>query len=176
MVKRPRLLTKKLQHQKKAGACTPAVSSDFPGSSSRDISLNSLFPSSKDRVMEAPALPGCLACLPGSHHPIFWKMTIPGPFQYAAILATSLHQKKPSLVVTRPPWPLLSQHFCASFKYLTIPGRHLHFRCVTKLVFLSNSSSCLLFIQRQRSGVLFTAQNKTCIHIIHCFAGHDVLA
>lgn len=66
--------------KKKPGRKAPAVSLDPPGSSSRAsgwITYEGSLPF-RDRVAEVPALPGCLLCRPGSHHPSLAKMTIHG--------------------------------------------------------------------------------------------------
>ena len=107
--------------QKKPGRKAPAVSLDYPGSSSRAsgwIWGRGFSPHPLQRLFEPPATAAswkspssrqscrsgrrrCQPSLALATHPL--KMTIPGPFQQPLSLATSLHQMEPSLVVSRGP-------------------------------------------------------------------------
>jgi len=143
-----------LAQTKKPGHMAPAVSLDYPGSSSR---ASGWIRRTGRRRCQPSLAPSC--AIPGSRHPSL-ENDHPWSLPVAFSLATSLHQMEPSLVVSRgPPGRNFRNTLHKPSIQMTVPGRHLHVRCITKLVSSPYSSSGLSYSSNGNAVVYLFLRN-----------------
>jgi len=133
---------------------------DYAGSSSR-ASCWKLF---KSRAVEAPALPGCLACHSWQSPPDPLNTDHPWSNSRSPCPWPHHSSKVPSLVVSRPPWPPLSQ-YCASTQFndhpWSPPAFPLHYETgyplrLQLLPFYSSNGNAVVYLLLRKTKLVFT--------------------
>jgi len=157
--------------KKKPGREAPVVSLDFPGSSSRQSGWNRALTGMSRRFSRRTSGSGRRRGQPFlAPSRRSWRPP-PQPLKTGRPV---LQWDLPWWSVTGLPCPLLSQHIAQVCNSMTVPGRHLQIRCITKLVSSLDSSSCR-FYSSNGNAVVYLFLRNTKLVLTWCTALHGMM-